>query len=295
VKRRAFLGATLSPFVEALTSCAWKPGARLAGARRVVSLSPAITETLFAIGAGSQLVGVSDYCNYPEAAKKLPHTGSALTPNYEAIVRLSPTLIVCEAAASTPRRELAALGVTKFVPWLSLEDIVAGTRLLGVLTGQQATANALADKLWNGLALAENPRGPRVLLVLGEGQAKLSEIYFIKRNSIHGAALRAAGARNAVDKDVPGVPRLSLEELIRLDPEAIIVLVAPSPNAPSKEQILSEYRALEPLAANKHDRVAVLQSDEAFANGPRILTLAEHLKQELTQLFPIATSAPEPR
>lgn len=286
MKRRQFLASALSPFVLALSGCPRAPSAKPSGARRVVSLSPAITETLFAIGAGSQLVGVSDYCNYPEEAKKLPRTGTALTPNYEAIVRLAPTLIVCEAAASTPRRELGALGVTKFVPWLSLEDIVAGTRLLGALTSRQEAANTLAEKLWSGLAVAENPNGPRVLVVLGEGAAKLSEIYFIKRNSIHGAALRAAGARNAVANDVPGVPRLSIEELIRLDPDAIIVLVAPTPDRPADEQILHDYRALEPLTASKNNRITVLASDEAFANGPRILTLADHLKQKLSALFP---------
>ena len=288
MKRRVFLAAALSPALHALAGCKTSASTRPNGTRRIVSLSPAITETLFAIGAGSELVGVSDYCNFPEDAKKLPRTGTALTPNYEAIVRLSPTLIVCEAAASTPKRELAALGVTKFVPWLSLEDIVAGTRLLGALTSRQEAANALASKLWDGLAVAENSTGPRVLVVLGEGGTKLSEVYFIKRNSIHGAALRAAGARNAVANDVPGVPRLSIEELIRLDPDGIIVLVAPKPGGPSEAEILRDYRALEPLSANKNQRVAVLASDEAFANGPRILTLAEHLKQKLATLFPAA-------
>ena len=258
----------------------------------MVSLSPAITETLFAIGAGPELVGVSDYCNYPEAAKKLPHAGTALTPSYEAIVRLAPTLILCEAAASAPRRELTALGVTKFIPWLSLEDIVASVRLLGALTSQAAAADALATKLWDGLAVAEAPDGPRVLVVFGEGTGKLSEIYFVTRNSIHGAALRAAGARNAVASDIAGVPRLSIEELLRLDPEAIIVLVAPTPNGPKNGDILREFSALEPLTANKNQRVAVLQSDEAFANGPRILTLAEHLKQKLAELFPTPSKAP---
>ena len=292
MKRRALLRALVSSAACAALGCEKNPESSRAGARRVVSLSPAITETLFAIGAGPQLVGVSDYCDYPEEAKKLPRTGTALTPGYEAIVRLAPTLILCEAAASAPRRELTALGVTKFVPWLSLEDIVAGTRLLGALTSRAAAADALATKLWDGLAVAEAPNGPRVLLVLGEGTGKLSEIYFVRRNSIHGAALRAAGARNAVLGDIAGVPRLSIEELLRLDPDAIIVLVAPSPNGPSDADILHDYRALEPLTARQHDRIAVLKSDEAFTQGPRILTLAEHLKQKLAELFPPPVKAP---
>jgi ABC-type Fe3+-hydroxamate transport system substrate-binding protein len=286
VKRRALLHLTASSLAWAALACGKTRETPLLGARRVVSLSPAVTETLFAIGAGSQLVGVSDYCNFPEAAKKLPRTGTALTPGYEAIVRLAPTLILCEAAASAPRRELTALGVTKFIPWLSLEDIVASTRLLGALTSRAAEAEVLAAKLWDGLAVAETPNGPHVLAVLGESPGKLSEIYFIKRNSIHGAALRAAGARNAVVGDISGVPRLSIEELLRLDPEAIIVLVAPKPGGPSDAEVLHDFQALEPLTARKNNRIAVLRSDEAFANGPRILTLAEHLKQKLSELFP---------
>jgi ABC-type Fe3+-hydroxamate transport system substrate-binding protein len=292
VKRRALLQAALSSVAWSTLGCdyASQKSAASSGKRRLVSLSPAITETLFAIGAAPELVGVSDYCNYPEAAKKLPRTGTALTPNYEAIVRLSPSMILCEAAASTPKRELSALGVTKFLPWLSLEDIVASIRLLGALTTQAPGADVLANKLWDGLAVAEAPNGPRVLVVLGEGTGKLSEIYFIKKNSIHGAALRAAGARNAVAEDVPGVPRLSIEELLRLDPDAIIVLVAPTPDAPSEAQVLNDYQALEPLTAVKNKRVSVLKSEEAFANGPRILRLAEHLRQEVSRLFPASSA-----
>jgi cobalamin transport system substrate-binding protein len=128
--------------------------------------------------------------------------------------------------------------------------------------------------------------------VLGEAAGKLSEVYFIKRNSIHGAALRAAGARNAVDEDVPGVPRLSIEELVRLDPAAIIVLVAPSPKPQNDAQLMHEYQALEPLTARKNNRISVLKSDAAFSNGPRILNLAEALERELSRLFQSPPRAP---
>lgn len=283
MKRRALLQTAFSSLAWAALGC--NPPAIRSGKRRIVSLSPAFTETLYAIGAERDLVGVSDYCDYPEAAKKLPRNGSALTPHYEAIARLSPTLILCEAAAAAPRRELAALGVTRFLPWVTFEDIVASTRLLGALTDRAEAAGALASKLWQGLAVAENPTGPRVLAVLGESPGKLSEIYFVKRNSIHGAALRAAGARNAVAADTLGVPRLSLEELLRLDPEGIIVLIAPTPNAPTDAQILQDYQALEPLSARRNHRISVLRCAEAFGDGPRILVLAERLRQEVERLF----------
>jgi ABC-type Fe3+-hydroxamate transport system substrate-binding protein len=294
VKRRALLRVALSGTAWVALGCDHpnQQAAARSGKQRLVSLSPSVTETLFAIGAGPELVGVSDYCNYPEEAKKLPRVGTALTPGYEAIVRLKPSLILCEGAASTPRRELAALGVTKFLPWLSLEDIVASTRLLGALTAHSEAAGQLAQKLWQGLAVAEAPRGPRVLAVLGETSGKLSEIYFIKRNSIHGAALRAAGARNAVDRDVLGVPRLAIEELLRLDPEAIIVLVAPTAQGVDDAQILREYQALQPLTAGKNGRISVLKSDAVFSNGPRILALKAALEREIVRLFPSPPRGP---
>jgi len=286
VKRRKLLELGLTVGAWSALGCERGRAPERPRKQRLVSLSPAITETLFAIGAGPDVVGVSDYCNFPDEAKKLPRTGSALTPGYEAIVRLQPSLILTEAANSAPRRELSALGVTKFLPWLSLEDIVASTRLLGALTAHAEAAGALARKLWDRLAVAQAPNGPRVLVVLGETSGKLSEIYFIKRNSIHGAVLRAAGARNAVDSDVPGVPRLSLEELLRLDPEEIIVLVSPGPEALSDAQVLRDFEALEPLSARKNKRISVLRSDSAFSNGPRILDLADSLQRELARLFP---------
>jgi len=294
VKRRALLQLALSGSAWFSLACDHpnQKAAARSGKQRLVSLSPAITETLFAIGAGAQLVGVSNYCDYPEEAKKLPRVGSALTPSYEAIVRLRPSLILTEAADSAPRRELTALGVTKFLPWLSLEDIVASTRLLGALTSHSEAASGLARKLWDGLAVAESANGPRVLVVLGESSGKLSEIYFIKRNSIHGAALRAAGARNAVERDVSGVPRLSIEELLRLDPDAIVVLVAATPNGPDDAQVLRDYQALEPLTARKQGRLSVLKEGAAFSNGPRILTLEQALERELARLFHSPKAAP---
>lgn len=294
MKRRALLRIALSGSAWVTLGCDHpnQKAAARSGKQRLVSLSPAVTETLFAIGAGSEIVGVSNYCNYPEEAKKLPRTGTALTPAYEAIVRLEPTLILCEGAASVPRRELGALGATKFLPWLSLEDIVASTRLLGALTAHSEAASELARKLWDGLAVAESPRGPRVLAVLGETSGKLSEIFFIRKNSIHGAALRAAGARNAVAQDVPGVPRIAIEELVRLDPDAIIVLVSPRQNGPNSAQVLHDYQALEPLTARKNGRISVLESDAAFTNGPRILELEAALQREIARLFASPVRAP---
>jgi iron complex transport system substrate-binding protein len=265
----------------------WKVGrggrapASLDGSR-VVSLSPSITETLFAIGAGERVVGISNYCNYPAQATRLPRVGTGLTPSYEAIARLEPTLVVTEANANVRGAELQALAPSLLLPWLSLDDIVASVRRLGSVTGQAAAADALAERLSRRLGVPPPARGPRVLLVLGYEPGRLDEVWFIRKNSLHGAALHAAGGRNAVDQTVSGLPRLSLQRVIEIDPDVIVVLVLERAGA----DLLTAWRRLEPLRAVREARLSVIEAPEAFANSPRILDLTERLAREIERLAP---------
>jgi len=246
---------------------------------RIVSLSPALTETLFAIGAGDRVVGVSDYCNYPEAAQARPRTGTSITPRYETIVSLRPSAIVTEAVVNARPQELRRLAPTVELPWLTLGDVIAGTRRLGQLSGREQAANALADRLSTRLSVEPPAGAPRVLLVLGYAADSLDQVWFIRPNSIHGAALRAAGGQNAVAHDVAGQPRLSLERVVELDPDAVIVLL--NSEAAPAQRIEEQWQRLSTLTAVKRGRVATLVAPEAFANGPRILALVDRLSARL--------------
>jgi ABC-type Fe3+-hydroxamate transport system substrate-binding protein len=278
VKRRRLFGALLALLAPASLSACRRDPEKNSGAR-VVSLSPSITETLFAIGAGPDVVAISDYCDSPKEALGLPRVGTSITPNYEAIARLRPKLILSEANVSARRRELAALAPTRLLPWLALDEITASMRELGRLVGHVDAASALAERLHARLDVPEPANGPRVLLLLGEGDAR--ELWFVRRNSLHGAALRAAGARNAVAEDIQGPPQLSQERLLELDPDAIVVLTRPGQKKPGAG---SGFARLPTLQAVKNGRVSLLETPEAFANGPRILGLADRLGQELVRL-----------
>ncbi|HEV8549617.1 MAG TPA: helical backbone metal receptor [Polyangiaceae bacterium] len=276
MKRRALLGALAAAAVGCHRSA--QPSA---AASRIVSLAPGITDALFEIGAGSQVVARSDYCDYPPEVTKLPRVGTSLTPSYEAITRLSPTLIVGEAGANARRHELEALGPTLLLPWLSLEEIVASLRELGRRTRTIPAADALATRLHERLAVPAPANGPRVLLVIGYQPGKLDEIWFIRENSLHGALLHAAGARNAVPDVVSGLPRLSLERLIALDPDAIFILTQPGR---ASGDYLAPFRALTPLRAAREGHVEVIEAPEAYVHGPRILALVERLHAAVEKL-----------
>jgi iron complex transport system substrate-binding protein len=276
VNRRALLAA----LAASALGC-HRAGSARSDARRLVSLSPGITDAIFAIGAGADLVARSDYCDYPPEVLKLPRVGTSLTPAYEAITRLTPTLIIGEDGASARKRELEAIGPTLLLPWLSLEEIVASIRELGRRTGTVTAADALAQRLHDRLAVPAPSNGPRVLLVIGYQAGKLDEIWFMRDNSIHGAALRAAGARNAVPDVVTGLPRLSLERLLSLDPDAIFILT-PAGRAPADHA--APFRALTTLRAVRDGHVEVIEAPEAFVHGPRVLGLVDRLAAAVKKL-----------
>jgi iron complex transport system substrate-binding protein len=276
VRRRSIFGA----FAALALGCRRTPGGAT-GTRRIVSLSPGITDAIFEIGAGHELVARSDYCDYPPEVVHLPSVGTSLTPSYETITRLSPTLIVGEAGASVRRRELEAIGPTLLLPWLTLAEIVASLRLLGTRTDTAATADALAARLEARLDVPPPPNGPRVLLVIGNEPGKIEELWFIRENSLHGAALHAAGARNAVPEAVTGLPRLSLERLFTVDPDAIFVLAEPGRGA---SEYLEPFRAMKPLRAVEQGHLAVIEAHDALVHGPHILALVELLATEVRKL-----------
>ena len=255
------------------------------GRTRIVSLSPAMTETLFAIGAGADVVGRTEYCDYPPEVLKLPTAGTSLRPGYEAIVRLAPTLIVGQATKDAPLADLQRIAPTHLLPWLTVADICAGMRELGRLTGHLDAAEALARRYQEELSVPAPMDGPRVLLVIEGTPGRLDEIYYLRQNSVHGACLNAAGARNAMPEPVLGVPPvMGIEKLIAVDPDVVIVLAAHPLSPAERDQILKDWRALPMLAAVKRDRVRVVDGHDFYVDGPRMLRLVPILRDALRSM-----------
>lgn len=242
--------------------------------RRFVSLSPAITETLFAIGAGPLVAGVSDYCHNPQEVERLPHLGSGYTPRYEAIMGLKPTAVFVENVNAETSRDLAKVLDVKLLPWLTLEQVVQSTRQLGRVTGHEAAAERTARAYEDTMKSRITAISPRILLVMPHPAGQLREAWFIRRNSIHGRVLEAAGAINAVADDVNGPPHLSLEQVIRLDPDGIIILEDARENSP---RLAHDWQQLRVLTAVQKNHIQQLAAPGVSIPGPRIIELVQRL------------------
>jgi len=124
--------------------------------KRILSMSPGITEILFSIGAGDRVVGVTDFCEYPAEATKLPSVGGMLNPSFETIITLQPDLIIHQKGSQEVNKFAHRLGIkTLDVPMLSLEEIFAGIPIIGKHIGFSYEAEKLVEELKEALTGSE--------------------------------------------------------------------------------------------------------------------------------------------
>ncbi|MCU0256953.1 MAG: helical backbone metal receptor, partial [Vicinamibacterales bacterium] len=169
--------------------------------QRIVSLVPAVTEMLFAIGAGPRVVGVSSFDRYPDEVTTRARVGALVDPDVERILALRPHLVVIYATQDELRAQLQRAGIRSFTyRHHGLADIPATMRALGQMTGDEATAGTAATAFEARVArvrasVAGRPR-PRTLLVFGREPGSLRNVYASGCTGFLHEALEAAGGEN---------------------------------------------------------------------------------------------------
>jgi ABC-type Fe3+-hydroxamate transport system substrate-binding protein len=252
---------------------------------RLVSTSPSITETLFALGLGDRLVGVSNYCRFPPEVATLPKVGAFLAPDAELIARLKPDLVFLHTGPNSTAQQLAALSIrTAVIDRGSFETVPATIRQIGLAAGVPDAAERLITTI-NGrlgrVTSAVASRSPRsVLIIVGRQTGTLSDIIAVGHGSYLNAIVGIAGGRNALPSTVtPEYPRISLETVISLSPDVIIDIgeMGESPGDSARRRQVTEglWKKQTLVTAAREGRVFVT-TDEAFTvPGPRIVNVAE--------------------
>lgn len=191
-------------------------------AARIVSLSPAMTELVFALGAGDRLVGRTTWCDYPPAARAIPSVGDGLNPNIEAVAARHPDLVLLYRSAlnETAARTITRLGVAAaLVEQDRLEDIARAARLLGQLTGRAAAGDSLARVLAQLLAQPAPATSARVAFVVWDTPPVV-----IGGGSYLDELARLAGAVNVFHDLGSASAPVALETIAARDPDVIVVL-----------------------------------------------------------------------
>ena len=247
---------------------------------RVISLAPNITEILFTLGAGSQVAGVTRYCDYPpEAAEKI-RIGGFLDPDIERIRKAAPDLIIAFRGNPWERIErLDDLGLRVFVLDIGfrLEEIRPLVEKIGTVVGRTSEAGILARALTDkaarvAAALSGVAVRPRVFLKLqGEG------LWTCGRDSYFTDLVEKAGGTSVTAGLEKSWLEYSVESLVRDDPDVIVVL-APSPAEFERTRAwLNSRPGLRATTAVRNGRILRLDENAASRFGPRLFDSLEEL------------------
>jgi len=249
--------------------------------RRIVSLAPSLTETLYALGAQEHLVGVTDYCDYPPEAQTKPKVGGAINPNLEQVVALKPDLVVVTKGFN--RREtvevLEQLGIPAYATDpRSVEGVLDSTARLADVIGAHEQGEALVASLRARLQELKQllgARPPRRVLFVVWNEPLIS----IGRETFLADALRWAGAESVVDT-TQDWPLLSLEEVVRLRPDYLVFASSHSEEAERSFEALRDQPGWRNLEAVRQRHIAVI-SEAVNRPSPRLIEAIEQLARQL--------------
>lgn len=256
--------------------------------QRIVSLSPNLTEIVFALGLGDKVVGVSNNCDWPEEAKEKPKVGTFWQPNTEAIIAAKPDLVVCEAfpqqkeSAETLKR--AGLNVLS-LRVESIDELYSAIAQIGQAADCNTVAEQLAanikDELGRIRSMSVGCEEIKVLWVIQTEPVRVAGV-----NSFINEIIGLAGGQNTIAPTVDQYPSIGTEEIISCGAEVIIQSAMGTEAIAGQQQAAEEFWSKFPnLPAVKNKRIYVIDADTVLRLGPRLVegvkTITQLLHPEL--------------
>ncbi len=265
----------------------------LAQPRRIISTAPSITETLFALGLGDRVVGVTTFCRYPPEARTKPKIGSYLRPDVEAILALRPDLVIVEKsmfrrALASPQLKLPVLEVDD----ATIEGVFDSIRAIGRAAGVAGRSSELVARIRSELdVLRRSGPGrapPTVLFIVGRTPGRIEDLIAAGRGSYISELIALAGGKNILDDAAAPYSKIGVEQILARNPDVILdmgdMAAAGSETAGRPRQDVQRlWQRFKTLKAVQQGRVYSVDSDVFMIPGPR---LAEAARRIAELLFP---------
>lgn len=251
-------------------------------ANRIVALSAADCEILYAIGAGDTLVGRGEYCNYPEAVASVPAVDSGSEMNIEQVIALEPQVLLMSAMAQTAEQveTLEAAGIKVVVSDAdTIEDVYTSIEMIGTLMGKGQQAQQVISSMQSAFRDIESKAAG------GQGKS----VYFEVSPLEYG--LWTAGSGTFMDEiadmlglenafsDVEGWAEISEEQVLERNPDYIVTITMYYGEGPTPVEEILGRSGWENLTAVKNGAIFNADSDSISRPGPRLAVAAEELYQ----------------
>lgn len=249
------------------------------GPVRLVSVVPNVTEMLFAIGAGPQVIAVGDFDSYPEEVQELPRLGGLLNPNIERIIQLRPDLVITYHTQDNLQTRLAELGI-RVLPYShgNTSDTLDYIESLGRTVGRSDQAGLVVGRIRRTLEeIRGRPRiepPPKVLLIHGRGPGLMGSFYSVGSRAFQSELIETAGGENLFADVDSEVIQPSFEEILNRQPDVIIETLSPDRNEEIR-RYREDWNAFAKIPAVAAGRVHVIAEDYMLSPGPRLDKAAE--------------------
>lgn len=253
---------------------------------RVVSLSPSITEIIYALQKGDELVGTSSYSLYPKEAQKLPIVGSYSSPYLEKILELKPTVVIGEDFNEETLDKLKHFGIkTLMLRLKTIADIKNSIEIVAQNIGSKEAINLIKD-IDNAMKNVDKNKNPHsVMIVYGLKDDLRSSTYIAGRDIFFDDIIKLCQNTNAYSGTSTNQPVLSYENIIALNPQQIIILHshATEPNIDVKKA-LKAWQAL-PTDASRSANISIVDKDYLHIPSHRIALTIELLSNEMNNNY----------
>lgn len=252
--------------------------------KRIVSLAPSITETAFAFGLGSKIVGVTTYCKYPDSALTIEKIGGYADANLEKIVSLKPDLVIGTTEHIVQKESLQRAGINVLtVDYSSLDSTMESFLRIGKSCGVDSCAISLVAKFRESISQLDtvvHGLRPAAMLCVGRanpGEGVIRSVYIAGKSTIYNEIIEAAGGKNVFVDSLPQYPKLSPEGIMYLNPDIIIDIASAMSNY-SCSDLIKDWKGVKNVKAVERNNVFCIDKGYATVPGPRILLLIQDLK-----------------
>lgn len=259
---------------------------RIGSAQRILCMSPAVTECVFALGCGDRVVGVSSYSTYPAEAREKVNVGGFVDLSFETLIALKPDLVITQGHAAKLGEFCRQEGIAvRQLEISSVATVLADLQALGEELGCAERAATLCGEIRQELdrvaAQVAGRERPGVFLCIGRSPGTLSGMYTIGENSVFlRDLLDIAGGKNTFADVRRGYPQVSKEALVKRQPEVIIEVHPGEELSPEqKDELRRDWQWLAMLPAVRNGRVHLPTEDYMLIPGPRIGKTARRLAE----------------
>ncbi len=250
---------------------------------RIVTLSPAINEIVYALGAGDAVVGNTLYSTYPKAAQDVAKVGGYFSPNLEKILSLRPTIVIMQQNNLKLAAKLNKLGIqTKTIQIERLSHIKQAILELGELLHKEKEAGQIVSDIEKALKEIKGiVQNKKILVVIGHNTSLVKQIFVVGQNLYLDDIINASGNTNALQSRRKGQPILNQENIIATNPDIVILLAhSMHQRGLSKKDLIDPWLKL-PINAAKRNNIYIIDKEYSGIPSDRLVLFLRDFKEIL--------------